>query len=309
VSQTASVPGPLYAAAPAVSFHHGQIWAGTPPEYIDYLDAHFDFRGDDVWLLSFPRSGTAWSHEVISAVLHDGDIAALTAAQRDGRISKFQPIEIGIGPVANLAERIAKWKSMPSPRIVPTHVPCRLFPKAALALKCKRIYALRDPRDVAVSLFHLHRSHMVLGVFKGTWDEFFEEFVAGRVPYGGWFDHTLGWWPHAVAHPNDVLVLTYERLKNDMSGSLHRLGTFLGRRLSLAAVFAIARHTSFENMKVNPFTNRAGSPVMDFSVAPFLRKGIVGDWCNQFTPEQAARVQMLWNEKTRGMSIGNVLAL
>jgi len=94
-----------------------------------------------------------------------------------------------------------------------------------------------------------------------------------------------------------------------MPGSLHRLGTFLGRKLSLAAVSAIARHTSFENMKTNPFTNRAGNPVMDFSVAPFLRKGIVGDWCNQFAPEQAARIQMLWNEKMRGMSIGNVLAL
>ena len=309
MSQTASVPGPLYAAAPAVSFHHGQIWAGTPAEYVDYLDAQFDFRADDVWLLSFPRSGTAWSHEVISAVLYDGDIAALTDAQRDGRISKFQPIEIGIGPAANLAERIAKWKAMPSPRIVPTHVPCRLFPKAALALKCRRVYVLRDPRDVAVSLFHLHRSHKVLGFFKGTWEEFFEEFLAGRVPYGGWFEHTLGWWPHAVANPNEVLVLTYERLKNDMPGSLHRLGTFLGRKLSLAAVSAIARHTSFENMKTNPFTNRAGNPVMDFSVAPFLRKGIVGDWCNQFAPEQAARIQMLWNEKMRGMSIGNVLAL
>ena len=309
MSQPASVPGSLYATAPAVSYHHGDIWAGTPPEYVDYLEAEFDFRPEDVWLLSFPRSGTSWSHEVISSVLYDGDIASLESAQREGRIAKFQPIEIGIGPAANLAERLAKWKALASPRVIPTHVQCRLFPKQALALKCKRVYVLRDPRDVAVSLFHLHRSHKVLGFFKGTWDEFLEEFLAGRVCYGGWFEHTLGWWPHAVAHPSEVLVLTYERLKNDMPGSLHRLAAFLGRKLSIGAAAAIARHTSFESMKANPFTNRAGNPAMDFSVAPFMRKGIVGDWCNQFTPQQAARLQAVWNDKMGGTSIGNVLSL
>ena len=309
MSAAPPAPGPLYAAAPAVSSHHGQIWAGTPPEYVDYLDAELDFRPDDLWLLSFPRSGTAWSHEILSSVLYRGDIAALEAAQCSGKIQKFQPIEIGIGPATNLPERIAKWKAMPSPRIISTHVPARLFPKAALALKCKRVYVLRDPRDVAVSLYHLHRSHKVLGFFKGTWDEFFEEFAAGRVPYGGWFDHTSGWWSHVQAHPGEVLVMTYERLTNDMPGSLRRLGDFLGCRLSPAAMTAIAAHTSFKSMSANPFTNRAGNPVMDFSVAPFLRKGVVGDWCNHFKPEQAARIQMLWNERMRGTSLGGVLAL
>ena len=302
-------PAPLYAAAPAVSFHHGQIWAGTPPEYPDYLDAELDFRPDDLWLLSFPRSGTAWSHEILSSVLYRGDIPALESAQRDGKIQKFQPIEIGIGPAANLAERVAKWKAMPSPRIIPTHVPARLFPKAALALKCKRVYVLRDPRDVAVSMYHLHRSHKVLGFFKGTWDEFFEEFAAGRVPYGGWFDHTSGWWAHAQAHPDEVMVISYGRLANDMPGSLRRLGAFLGHDLSPSAIQAIAEHTSFRSMSANPFTNRAGNPVMDFSVAPFLRKGVVGDWRNYFKPEQAARIQTLWNERMGGTALGDILSL
>jgi hypothetical protein len=309
MSEGSAPLSPLYAAAPAVSFHHGQIWAGTPAEYVDVVDAEFDFRPDDVWLLSFPRSGTSWSHEVISAVLYDGDIAALTLAQRERKIPKFRPIEIGIGPAGNLAERLAMWRAAPSPRVVPTHVPYRLFPKAVLALKCKRVYVLRDPRDVAVSMYHLHRSHRVLGNFKGTWDEFFEEFAAGRVPYGGWFDHTLGWWPHVAAHPNEVLVLTYEQLKNEMPASLRRLGSFLGRNLPDAAIAAIAAHTSFAAMSANPFTNRAGNPVMDFSVAPFLRKGEIGDWRRHFTAEQTARIQVLWDEKIRGTSISDVLTL
>ena len=299
--------GPVYASASAISYHHGQIWTGTPAEYLDHLDAEFDFRPDDVWLLSFPRSGTSWSHEVISAVLYDGDIAALEADQRCGKIGKFQPIEIGIGPASNLAERMAKWKAMASPRVVPTHVPCRLFPKRALALKCRRVYILRDPRDVAISRYYFHRSNRMLGPYKGSWDEFFECFASGQVTYGSWFDHTLGWWSHAEAHPDEVLVLTYERLKNDMPGELRRLGTFLGRALSDTAVAAIAEHTSFEKMSANPFTNRDGNPIMDFSVARFLRKGEIGDWRRHFTPAQAARIQALWDQKLGGTSIGNVL--
>lgn len=301
--------GPVYAAASGIRLHHGQMWTGTPPEYLDALDAQFDFRPDDVWLLSFPRSGTSWTHEILNAVLHDGDIAALNEAQREGRVPKFQPIEIGIGPASALGERMARWNAFPPPRVIPTHVPCRLFPKRALALGCKRVYILRDPRDVAVSRYHFHRSNRLLGPYKGSWDEFFDCFAKGQVTYGSWFEHTRGWWAHARAHPHEVLVLTYERLKNDMPGSLRRLGAFLGRPLSDRAIAAIAEHTSFQSMSANPFTNRAGNPIMDFSVAPFLRKGEIGDWRRHFTSAQAARIQTLWVETMRGSGIEEALRL
>lgn len=298
--------GPVYATASGITYHHGQLWTATPPEYLAYLNAELDFRPADVWLLSYPRSGTAWSHEVLSAVLYGGDIAALTHAQHDGRIPKFQPIEIGIGTAADLAGRIGRWKALPSPRVFPTHVPCRLFSNRVRALKCKRVYIVRDPRDVAVSRYHFHRSNRLLGPYQGTWDEFFDAFLSGQVTYGSWFEHTLGWWRDARANPADVFVMTYERLKTDTATTLRRLGSFLGRPLSEAAVAAIVEHTSFDRMSVNPFTNRAGNPIM---VAPFLRKGVVGDWQQHFTPAQAARFQAIWHEKMCGSGIEDVMAL
>lgn len=301
--------GPVYAGASGLFRHHGQIWTGTPPEYLDRLDAEFDFRPEDVWLLSFPRSGTSWTHEVMCSVLYAGDIAALAEAQHQGKIPKFQPIEIGIGTVSAIAERIARWTALPSPRVIPTHVPPRLFPKPALALKCRRVYILRDPRDVAVSRYHFHRSNRLLGPYKGSWDEFFDCFANGQVTYGSWFEHTRAWWAHARAHPDEVLVLTYEGLKNDMRRSLQRLGAFLGRRLTEDAIAAIVAHTSFQSMSANPFTNRAGNPIMDFSVAPFLRKGEIGDWRSHFTPAQTARMQALWDQTLGGTGIEAVLKL
>ncbi len=309
MSEQAPELGPVYAGVSGILYHHGQRWVGTPPEYLDALEATFDFRRDDVWLLSFPRSGTSWTHEVLCSVLYDGDIAALSAAQGQGRIPKFQPIEIGIGATSAIAERIARWGALPSPRVIPTHVPPRLFSKRALALKCKRVYILRDPRDVAVSRYYFHRSNRLLGPYKGTWEVFFDAFAKGQITYGSWFEHTLAWWTHAKAHPDEVLVLPYERLKNDTAASLRRVGAFLGRTLSDAAIAAIAEHTSFRSMSANPFTNRSGNPIMDFSVAPFLRKGEIGDWRGHFTPEQTACLQALWDETLRGTGIEEVLSL
>jgi hypothetical protein len=139
------------------------------------------------------------------------------------------------------------------------------------------VYVVRHPKDVAVSFYHHHRSHKVLGQYQGTWDDFFACFLAGQVVYGSWFDHTLGWWTNIQANAGHVLVLHYEDMQQDLATHIRRLGTFLGRPLSPQAVAAIADYASFASMSANPFTNRAGNPMMDFAIARFLRQGVVGN--------------------------------
>jgi Sulfotransferase domain len=72
---------------------------------------------------------------------------------------------------------------------------------------------------------------------------------------------------------DNVLVLHYEDMQQDLATQIRQLGTFLGKPLSPRAVAAIADYASFASMSVNPFTNRDGNPMMDFSIARFLRKG------------------------------------
>jgi sulfotransferase len=168
---------------------------------------------------------------------------------------------------------------------------------------CKRVYVVRNPKDVAVSFYHHHRSHKLLGQYQGTWDDFLECFLNGHVVYGSWFDHTLGWWANIQESAGNVLVLHYEDMQQDLATHIRRLGTFLGRHLSPQAVAAIADYASFESMSVNPFTNREGNPMMDFSIARFLRKGVVGDWRNHFTAEQDVRFKAVWEQKMGGTAL------
>jgi hypothetical protein len=72
-------------------------------------------------LTSYPRSGTAWAYAVLWAVLHRGDIAALQKAQSEHRILKFQPVEVGCD--ASVTDRITNWRTLSSPRVIPTHLP------------------------------------------------------------------------------------------------------------------------------------------------------------------------------------------
>jgi hypothetical protein len=283
---------PPYGTVPTAHSHHGQLWAGTPAHFLEHLYEDFDYREDDVWLVSYPRSGTAWTYAITCAVLYGGDIGALRKAQGENKVLKFLPIEVG--SQASVTERINTWKALPSPRVIPTHLPFRLFPETALEHRVKLVYVVRDPKDVAVSLYHFHRSHKLLGFYKGTWDDFFECFITGQVIYGSWFTHTSGWLTRVRQNAGNMLMLQYENMQQDLAAQTKRLAALLNRSLSPQAVAAVVAYCSFESMSANPFTNREGDPIMDFSIARFLRKGIVGDWKNYFTESQIQRFNREW---------------
>lgn len=62
----------------------------------------------------------------------------------------------------------------PSPRFIKTHLPLSLLPPALLDIG-RMVYVARDPRDVAVSFFHLNRSIRTQGFtgdFKTYWGYF-----------------------------------------------------------------------------------------------------------------------------------------
>ena len=71
--------------------------------------------------------------------------------------------------------------TMPSPRIMKTHLTYSAVPKGANEdTKCKYIYVARNPKDVLVSGFSFKTNMSPLNGFQASWDFYTNLFIEGN---------------------------------------------------------------------------------------------------------------------------------
>ncbi|XP_031239681.1 sulfotransferase 6B1-like [Mastomys coucha] len=257
-------------------------------ELLDSLDS-FDAREDDIFLVSYPKSGTHWLAEVIERIPDAG--ITLTSPIELGDISKFEEL-----------------KMIPKRRAIPTHLNYEMLPVTVKQKQCKIIYIVRNPKDTAVSMFHYYRDNPNLPSTE-TWAAFLELFLKGDVVYGSWFDHVLGWEEHK--NNKNVLFLFYEEMKKDFVKSLKKITAFLGIDVNDSEMGKIARSTSFSEMKNKAAKENCDPNHVICALTSdrnlVFRKGVVGDWINYFTPKQNRVFDELFTEKMRNSDVGRCL--
>ncbi|XP_070589502.1 amine sulfotransferase-like [Erythrolamprus reginae] len=251
----------------------------SSPENLDTLDS-FEIRDDDTFIITYPKSGTIWTQNIVSLILYEG--------HRDGTenvtlIDRAPWLEYNIFHV--------DLPSRPSPRIISSHLPYYLVPKGLQNKKGKIIYVLRNPKDVLVSNYHFHKITSKLETPK-DFDTFFEKFLAGRVFCSSWLDHVEGWY----AHKGDfnILFLSYEEMKKDLRSSVLKICNFLGKKLTEKEVDDVVYKATFDNVKVD---SRANYISRDLLGGNFLRKGTIGDWKNTMTVAQSERFDHVFKER------------
>uniref|UniRef100_A0A4W2FZ80 Sulfotransferase n=1 Tax=Bos indicus x Bos taurus TaxID=30522 RepID=A0A4W2FZ80_BOBOX len=200
------------------------------------------------------------------------------------------------------ANCVEKARAMPRPRVLRTHFPAQLLPPSFWESNCKFLYVARNAKDCLVSYYHFQRMNRTLPD-PGTWDQYFETFISGKVAWGSWFEHVRGWWE--LRDNVQMLFLFYEDIKRDPKQEIQKVMKFMEKNLDGAVLDTIVQETTFEKMKANPMTNRSTAPktILDQSISPFMRKGIVGDWKNHFTVAQNERFDEIYRQKMKGTSI------
>ncbi|MFO7586809.1 MAG: sulfotransferase domain-containing protein [Gemmatimonadota bacterium] len=184
-------------------------------------------RPDDIFVVTYPRSGTTWLQMLLYQLTTDGDL-------------DFPHISDPVPWFERLSVSGRDIEAMPSPRVFKSHLAVGEVPHGP----CRYIYSARDPADVAVSYFHFHRSH--LG-FTGDFDEFFELFLAGKVENGAWADHVAGWWERR--NEPGVLFFSYEDARAEPERYLDIIARFCGIPVPAGARARILERSSLEFMK------------------------------------------------------------
>ncbi|KAL2893524.1 Cytosolic sulfotransferase 5, partial [Bienertia sinuspersici] len=196
---------------------------------------------------------------------------------------------------------------LPSPRLFHTHLPYTSVPESIKTSGCRILYITRNPLDTIVSLMHFGSKPMkkFLGV-PGIQD-YFEEFCAGRIVHGPFFEHVLEYWKLSLEQPNKVLFLKYEDLKENPSFELKKVAQFVGMPFSpeeesQGVIQAIIEMCKINNLKEME-GNKSGVINKFYDKKSYFRKGEIGDWTNYFTPTMEERMKKLMDDKLSGTGL------
>lgn len=276
---------------PKYTIHNGfPMPMGFPPEgFASGLS--YEAQPGDIFIATYPKCGTTWTQHIVWLIQHDGDPLP---AGKSMTVEIPHLEEVGKEVVASLR----------APRAIKTHLPFQMTPYHQSA---KYIYVARNPFDCAVSMYHHTRGFVKHYDFaEGTFDEFFECFIAGEVDFGDYCDNLMSWYEHK--EDNNVLFLTYENMKVDKRKAVLEIANFLGTeyfsKLKDEEILnKVLEHSSFEDMSNNQSRWSSQRPE---NMPPFIRKGEVGDWTNHFSKEQERRLAEKFFILTKGTAAASL---
>ena len=204
----------------------------------------FTPRADDVIVTTYPRSGTTWTLE-ITRQIHLAQLTPLPA-QHPLNTQDHMISAPWINNYNNMVHR--NLDSDPSPRVMKSHnhyCHVNLLPSNTYT---KLIHVMRDPKDVLCSAYHHTLQVGALLDYQGTYAEFVQFFLAGKVESGSYWDFNRHYLNNVNQH--NILYLTYEELSSDKLGCIGQINSFLGySTLSPEQMDKIDKMTRFEVMK------------------------------------------------------------
>lgn len=202
-----------------------------------YTYREFKVRKDDVWILSFPKSGSTWLENIVCQLKNGFDFSKIpTCLWTSNHFERDLIGDYG---------QLEKMNNEPSPRIIKSHLSPNLLPIELWTVQPKIIYIARDPKDVAISWFHMMKDGF--NAFSGTIEEYFDLFLDEKERYGPFHAHVLTYWQ--LRHLDNFLFLNYENLLADSFRGIKKIAKFLDCTYGDDELKQLTEYTSFGTMQ------------------------------------------------------------
>jgi hypothetical protein len=229
---------------------------------------------DDVFIVSYPKSGNTWTRFLIGNLIHPQSPA------------DFSNINLIIPDPEGLSKR--KLARMPRPRYIKSHQYFDpRYPKV--------IYVVRDPRDVALSQYHFHRKRKLLQDGASV-EHFVSRFVAGKTsPYASWGENVASWMATRSGCPG-FLLLRYEDMIENITRELAKVADFLGLKASEELlIHAVARSSAHEMKKLEQKQALLWSSTKETRQdVPFVRAATPGGWKSELPETSVREIENAW---------------
>jgi Sulfotransferase domain len=269
-------------------------------------------RADDIFVVSFFKSGNTWIRFLLGNLLNPGTSVTFESVERTSPdIYQFQHRD---------------YAKLPSPRVIKSH--------ECFDPRYRRIiYIVRDPRDVAVSLYHFLRKirsiddTFPLATYASEW------FLRGKGSGRTWREHVGSWllnpriFPQvsglievpavsenrvkladlgACEHGREFLLLRYEDLLSDPCGNLARIATFLHLNVSGEQIADAVKHSSAREMSRLEQTDRDRWFMTQHTRKDinFVREAKAEQWRTALPPESIAKIEAAWGRTMQLLGYG-----
>lgn len=241
-------------------------------------------RDSDIYIVTFPKSGTTWVQVIVYNLLTEGNMD----------FEHIYDVSPWLSNQAHIGKSPDTVNQLPSPRFFKSHDKYERFNSD---FRNKIIYVYRDGKDVAASYFHHNKNYLDQDL---TFDKNFENLFSDLNKPLNWFKYNRDWMENK--HGFNILYVSYEDLKQNFVPTLHMIAGFLGVQLTPEIIERTKRYTSFEYMKENESKFGEVAPIKkELVFDQFIRKGESGTGKSYFSEEQEKIFSENFNHHLKGV--------